>query len=129
MFLPSRTTWRIVIGAMLLTIFCCFRTETAKASCGDWLADHSTHSTPKADAVDEDVPEAPCRCQGPECRNLPENPLPTSPDRRFSSERAEWGTLLAKLEFDPPLSSPRLIEGAILMPQGQMLRIERPPRG
>jgi hypothetical protein len=128
MSLPSSTTRRIVIGGMVLTFVCCFWTNSAQASCGDWLAD-PTHSPSHAGVMEDEAPLVPCSCRGPECRSLPEKPLPTSPDQRFSSGPTEWGTLLAKLELTIPQSSPGFFQGALLISRGQTLRIERPPRG
>jgi hypothetical protein len=130
MVIRFASTRRIVIGAMLLVAIALLDTRTAIASCGDWLADHGDSpgeaqgSTPSQTPT----PAVPSPCRGPQCRTLPEEPLPTSPDRRLSYQGAEWAALLATILLEEPPYSLQAGEGSLLLPNGLKCRIDRPPR-
>ena len=100
----------------------------AVASCGDWLADHSSADNsglfdPVADS------EMPQSCDGPHCRQLPvQQPLPTAP--RLLEDIQERWCQLQRLQgrTSAPLLFTQVIQDDALPSYLCAWRLERPPR-
>ncbi len=144
--LRPATVLRIAVLAMAVFSLQIVTSNTAAASCGDWLAGHETAATDGATVVSEVVQlrdvvsrfgfeasgserSTTRPCSGPDCRQLPTMPdAPLAPvTTRVIAPQWLLGMALTNL---PGLSvSGRVAaeQSAVLLPAEQD-RIERPPR-
>lgn len=117
--------------------------ESAQATCGDWLADHGIADSGISEmrdgssrtAIHDTLPEADAQqtkgrrpCNGPACSRLPDLPLspsgpaePITPTSRLHAVVAHGSVLPA------PGASWLAIEGPLLFADVPASRIERPP--
>jgi hypothetical protein len=97
------------------------------ASCGDYLmVGGESHEPATAAPVDE--PAEPCPCRGPECHQTPEAPLPTAPERTFSTDHDRWCAAVSGEVPQQPGASRLAHQGPLLVPEGFPATIDRPPR-
>lgn len=102
-----------------------FASNSADASCGDWLADPSMASH---QATEHGEAPKDCPCHGPSCRSVPDMPLPTAPERTFSNDQERICRILEQLTVPPLMQSSLPMERSLFRPEGFLARVDRPPR-
>lgn len=121
--------WHPALAVVLAIAFQSALSESAEASCGDWLAHDSMPAEQQEPAESEPAREMPSPCSSGECRRAPDVPLPGSPQRSLTPQPDQWGALA---DLDLRLSSPGdrfALEVPLHFPDGGNARLERPPRG
>lgn len=106
--------------------------STARATCGDYLADHAGHGMMAGDELQADFAaresSGQMPCDGPECRRAPESPgMPVPvPPPTFQGER--WACLNGPAAAPPKCAGRLVPDDDLLLPGGDPLALERPPR-
>ena len=131
--IPLRTRSLLMAGLVVASVLCI--QDRARASCGDWLADHPAGGLATdiaaADTTSEEHAPAdsqPARCTGPSCGQAPAAPLLPAP-ARLPTESQEHGVTIADAGEDAArLGFGHLSRDERLSYWVMPSRIDRPPR-
>lgn len=108
--------------------------QTASASCGDWLANHSAGHTQQGqvetasgDKTRKEVPPAHRPCNGPKCSQGQLPAAPQSPVVRLQAPD-EITALALVAGLSPQAGNDWIAAAELLVSAGSGIRLERPPR-